>query len=173
MYKKLLSTALLASLPMLSLQAESNLTKADPFESFFKDDPFFKDFQKIQEDMNRAFENMHKRAFINMPDISNHGFSMKLKTDVTDKGDYYEVLVDIPNMDKAKLEVTAKDGILSISAQSQSRKEQKEGDKVIRQERFIGSFSRSMTLPKDADEAKMNTEYKDGVLKVTIGKNSP
>jgi len=170
MYKKLLSTALLASLPMLSLQAENNLTKTDPFESLFKDDPFFKDFQKIQEDMNRAFENMHKRAFINMPNVPKNGFSMKLKTDVTDKGDHYEVLVDMPNIDKSKLEVTAKDGILSISAQSQSRKEQKEGDKVIRQERFIGSFSRSMTLPKDADEAKMNTEYKDGVLKVTIGK---
>jgi len=172
MYKKLLSTALLASLLMLTLQAQSNLTKADPFESFFKDDHFFKDFQKIQEDMNRAFENMQKRAFISMPNISNHGFSMNLKTDVTDKGDHYEVLVDMPNIDKSKLEVTAKNGILSISAQSQSRKEQKSGDKIIRQERFIGSFSRSMTLPKNANEAKMRTEYKDGVLKITIGKNN-
>jgi HSP20 family protein len=98
------------------------------------------------------------------------GFSSTFKTDVNDKGDHYEVVADLPGMDKAKIDVKAENGMLSINAQSETKKEQKEDNKVIRQERFIGSFHRSMSLPKDANEGKMTTEYKDGVLRIKIPK---
>jgi len=177
MFQKILTTALLATLPMVYAQADHNVTQNNPFSSIFKDDPFFQDFQKLQADMDKLFEQFHQHSFHGMPMMhipSNvgSGFSMTLKTDVIDKKDHYEVIADLPNMDKSNIDVKAEKGVLTIKAESQKSDEEKKGDKVIRQERFIGSFYRSMTLPKDADEVKVSTEYKEGVLTVTIPKRS-
>jgi len=178
MFKKAIITTLLALLPMVSLQADNNLTNSDPFGSVFQDDPFFKDFQKLQSDMDKVFENFHKRAFSHMPmmhvptDLKSEFGSINLKTDVVDKGDHYEVVADLPNVDKPNIDVTAKDGVLTIKAESKKSNDEKKGDKIIRQERFVGSFYRSMTLPKDANEGAVKTEYKDGVLTVTIPKRA-
>ncbi len=175
MIKRVLSTALLALLPMGAIHADNNITK-QPFENLFANDPFFQDFQQLQSDMDKIFENFHQRAFAHMPKISipsgfgSSGFSSTFKTDVNDKGDYYEIVADLPGMDKAKIDVKAENGMLSINAQSETQKEQKKGDKIIRQERFVGSFHRSMSLPKDANGDKMTTEYKDGILRVKIPK---
>jgi len=43
-------------------------------------------------------------------------------------------------------------------------------DTIIKQERFVGSFYRAMSLPNDADSDKMTTNYKNGVLSVNIPK---
>jgi HSP20 family protein len=177
MFKKIVSTALLALLPMVVVHADNNLTKSDPFGSVLKDDPFFQDFQKLQSDMDKLFETFHKRAFTRMPmmhvpsDVGS-GFSMKLRTDVIDKGNHYEVVADLPNMDKANIDVKAENGVLSIKAESRKSNEEKKEGKIIHQERFVGSFYRSMSLPSDADEEKVTTEYKDGTLTVTIPKKS-
>jgi HSP20 family protein len=177
MFRKVLTTSLLATLPMVAIAMENNLTKNSPFGSAFKDDPFFQDFQKLQMDMDKLFETFHKRAFTGMPMIhvpSNlkSGFSMKLKTDVTDKGSYYEVVADLPNIDKPNIDVKAENGVLSIKAESKKNNEEKKDNKIIHQERFVGSFYRSMTLPKDADEGNISSEYKDGLLTIKIPKTS-
>jgi HSP20 family molecular chaperone IbpA len=177
MFKKTVSTALLALLPMVAVHADSNLTKNDPFGSVLEDDPFFQDFQKLQADMDKLFETFHEKSFSRMPmmhipsDIGS-GFSMRLRTDVIDKGTYYEVIADLPNMDKANIDVHAKNGVLTIKAESKKSNEEKKEGKIIRQERFVGSFYRSMNLPTDADEGKVTSEYKNGTLIVTIPKKS-
>jgi len=116
----------MTGIPLITIHADNSLIKAEPFGSAFKDDPFFKDFQKMQADMDKIFENFHKRAFSRMPMMHipsnlNSGFPMRLKTDITDKGNHYEVLADLPNIDQSKIEVKSVNGILSISAQSESK----------------------------------------------------
>jgi len=168
---KLLMATLIAS----SLNADSNITKTplDPFAN----DPMFKEFQKLQEDMNRIFNSFHKRFFSNIeiPTIGNlnsGAFSMSVKTDVVDRGDRYEIKANLPGVDKKSIKVEVKNSILSIKAETKKEREEKKGDRLIRQERFIGSFYRAMSLPDDADSDKLKTEYKDGVLTITIPKKS-
>jgi len=170
MLKKTVTTALLALMPMVSIQADSNITK-DPFAN----DPMFKDFQKLQQDMNKIFENFHKQFFsdMNIPQIPvdmGSGFSISVKTDVVDKGDHYEVKADLPGVDQKAINVKVKDNILSIEAKTQKSKEDKKGDKIIKQERFVGSFYRAMSLPSDANIGKMTTDYKNGVLTINLPK---
>ena len=170
MLKKIITTALLAIVPMVSIQADSNITK-DPFAN----DPMFKEFQKLQSDMNKIFENFHKQFFSDMsvPQIPvdiGSGFSISVKTDVVDKGDHYEVKADLPGVDQKAINVKVKDNILSIEAKTQKSKEDKKGDKIIKQERFVGSFYRAMSLPSDANADKMTTDYKNGVLTINIPK---
>jgi len=170
MLKKIITTALLALVPMVSIQADSNITK-DPFAN----DPVFQEFQKLQQDMNKIFENFHKQFFSDMsiPQIPvdiGSGFSISVKTDVVDKGDHYEIKADLPGVDQKAIKVKVKDNILSIEAKTQSSKEDKKGGKIIKQERFIGSFYRAMSLPSDANTDKMTTDYKNGVLTINIPK---
>lgn len=41
---------------------------------------------------------------------------------------------------------------------------------VYAQERFVGAFRRVVSLPEDADPGRVNASYRDGFLRVTVGK---
>jgi len=170
MLKKIFSIALLALMPVVSIQADTNISR-DPFAN----DPLFQDFQRLQADMNKMFENFHKQFFSDMkmaqiPMGMDSGFSMSVKTDVVDRGEYYEITADLPGVEQNAIKVNVKDNILSIEAKTQKSKEDKKDNKIIRQERFVGSFYRAMSLPADANSDKMTTEYKNGVLRIKIPK---
>jgi HSP20 family protein len=85
----------------------------------------------------------------------------------TDKG--YVVTFDMPGMDKSKIDVQVKDGTLYVSGERSSSEESK-GDKMYRQERSFGYFSRTIPLPKDAKPDSVQAKYDNGVLMVTIDK---
>ena len=172
MKKTLLKTALLATLPLVAIQADNNLTTLNPFA----DDPAFKHFQKLHDEMNRVFEEFNHDFFSDMQIDANFRdhFSNRLgihpKTDFVDRGDNYELKVDLPGMDKRQIEVTLKDNLISIHAKNERKNEEKKDNKIIHQERFFGEVSRTMSLPKDADPLNYKSDYKDGVLTVTIEK---
>jgi HSP20 family protein len=167
MFKNFLKTMLLVTLPVASIQADSNLSK-DPFAN----DPIFQHFQKMQEDMNKIFEEFNHNAFADMkidPSFSK-GFSFSPDTDLKDKGDEYELKMDLPGMDDKSIQIDVQDNYLSVTAKSEESKEQKEDGKIIHQERHVGMIQRGMTLPKDADAHKYKSDYKNGVLTITIPK---
>ena len=60
--------------------------------------------------------------------------------------------------------------MLSISGERKAEKEEKT-KKYHRVERSYGSFVRSFTLPEGGDPAKVNAEFKDGVLNVHLAKS--
>ena len=163
----MLKTLLLATLPMVALQADTNLSKSP-----FANDPIFQHLQKMQEEMNRVFADFNNNAFKGMmidPSFSK-GFSVKPDTDLVDQGDNYELKMDLAGMDDKSIKIEVKDNYLSVEAKSETQKEQKEGDKIIHQERHVGMVQRGMTLPKDADAEHYKSDYKNGVLTITIPK---
>ena len=60
--------------------------------------------------------------------------------------------------------------LLTVSGERKLEKEEK-GKKFHRIERAFGAFARSFTLPDGTDAAKVNAEFKDGVLKVHLPKS--
>ena len=167
MKKQLLKTLLLATLSMVAIQADNNLS-ANPFEN----DPMFKHFQKLQEDMNKVFEEFNHNALsgIKVDPNFEKGFSFSPDTDLKDKGDAYELKMDLPGMDDKSIKIEVQDNYLSVTAKNEESKEQKEDGKIIHQERHVGVIQRGMTLPKDADAQKYKSDYKNGVLTITIPK---
>ncbi len=55
---------------------------------------------------------------------------------------------------------------------SNRKKKKKQGNKLVRSERYYGKQYRSFTLAHDVDETKADAEYKDGVLKLTLPKKA-
>jgi HSP20 family protein len=73
-------------------------------------------------------------------------------------------------MDPKDIEISLSEGVLTIRGEKKQEKEEKEeGYHLI--ERSYGSFTRSIRLPKDVQNDKINASFKNGVLKVVLPKS--
>lgn len=76
----------------------------------------------------------------------------------------YELRAELPGVDPAKdVDITVRDGILTIKAERSERKERNG-----RSEFSYGSFARSVALPAGADEDNIKASYDSGILTVTV-----
>jgi HSP20 family protein len=89
--------------------------------------------------------------------------------DITEDKNEYLIKADLPEVKREDLHVTVENGVLTVTGERKFEKEEKD-KKYHRVERSYGSFTRSFSLPDDADSAKVNAEFKDGVLKVHVAK---
>lgn len=89
--------------------------------------------------------------------------------DITESDDEYVISADLPGVKKNDLTVECREGTLSIRGEKKSeREETREKARVL--ERRYGAFSRSCSLPSDADPDRIDAKFQDGVLKVHIHK---
>jgi len=85
------------------------------------------------------------------------------------KDDSYELRAELPGVDPDKdVEITVRDGVLSIKAERSEKKETNG-----RSEFLYGSYSRSVTLPLGADEDAIKASYDKGILTVTVPVTKP
>lgn len=85
--------------------------------------------------------------------------------------DTIEVMALAPGLDPASLQLTTDRGLLVISGERGSEvPESGERVSVYAQERFAGTFRRVVSLPEEADPGKVEATYRDGILRVTVGK---
>lgn len=96
-----------------------------------------------------------------------------MKTDVRESSDGYEVAVDLPGFAKEDINVDLNNGYLTISATKNLNKDEQDGDKrVIRQERYTGSCSRSFYVG-DLRPEEIRCKYESGVLTIDMPKADP
>ena len=63
-------------------------------------------------------------------------------------------------------------GAALFAAKVERGSELKEGERVVRRERYAGSVSRAFTLAAEIDDEKASAQYKDGVLTLTLPKRA-
>ena len=90
--------------------------------------------------------------------------------DITEDDKEFLIKAELPEMKKEDIKVIAEDGVLQISGERKFEKEEKK-KKYHRIERSYGSFLRTFTIPEGANSAKVNAEFKDGVLTVHLPKD--
>lgn len=93
-------------------------------------------------------------------------------SDASSDEEAYRISIELPGVSEDDIEVTCEAGVLVISGEKSSSREDK-GDTWYFSERQYGSFRRSFRLPQDADEAKIEAHMKDGVLEITVAKAKP
>ncbi|AJG19749.1 Hsp20/alpha crystallin family protein [Cupriavidus basilensis] len=96
------------------------------------------------------------------------GFAFKVDVTETDKA--YSLVAEIPGAKKEDIEVCVDRGTVMISAKVEKSSEQKEGERVIRRERYSGAMQRAFTLDSAVDEGKVDASYENGVLRVVLPK---
>ena len=85
------------------------------------------------------------------------------------KGDLV-VKAELPGIDPKDIDISLDEGVLTIKGEKRQEKEEKqEGYHLI--ERRYGSFTRSIRLPGEIQNERINASYKNGVLKITLPKS--
>jgi HSP20 family protein len=96
----------------------------------------------------------------------------RARMDVLDKGEKFEVKVDLPGVRKEDIDVSVEGHRVSISARLKEEKEVKEGDRVLHSERSYTSYARVFELPVEVSDAGAEAAYDNGVLTLTLPKKA-
>jgi HSP20 family protein len=91
---------------------------------------------------------------------------------VSETPEEYRIEAELPGVKEEDIEVNIEEGVLTLRGERREEKEEK-GKKFHRMESSYGSFMRSFTLPEDADEDKIDADYKDGLLTVRVPRTEP
>jgi len=97
---------------------------------------------------------------------------IQIKIDVSEDDKAYTVHAEIPGVKKEDIHVTVDGSQVAISAEVKNEKEVKEGEKVLRSERYYGKVSRAFVLEQDVDETSAQAKYNDGILELRLPKRS-
>jgi len=90
---------------------------------------------------------------------------------ISEADDKFTIDIELAGVDKEDVDISVKDGILSIKGEKKMKKEEKDEDnKYHRVEISYGEFVRSFTLPKDVESDKISASYDAGVLKLDVPK---
>ena len=96
--------------------------------------------------------------------------AINMKTDVSESKTAYDVVIDLPDMDKKDISITYDNDILTVSAHRNSLNNASDKDgNLIMNERSYGRFSRQYRLP-DVDRQQISAKYEDGSLKINLPK---
>lgn len=96
----------------------------------------------------------------------------QIKLEVSEDDKAYTVLAEIPGVKKEDIKVSIEGSQVAISAEVKNEKEAKDGQKLLRSERFYGQVSRAFALAQEVDEATAEAKYSDGVLALTLPKRA-
>ncbi len=132
----------------------ANITRYDPFDVALE--PF--------DDLFKGF--FRPVRFEGQPQ------QMQIKMDVKEDDKAYTVHAEIPGVKKEDIHVTIEGNQVSISAEVKKEKEEKQGEKVLRSERYYGKVYRSFSLGHEVDEATSVAKYNEGVLDLTLPKKA-
>ena len=126
-----------------------------------------REMEEAQNPFNRFFSVgfPNRMGSGEIPSLAVADWSPEVDISEDDRG--YLLKADLPEMKKDDVRVTVEDGVLSVSGERKTEKEDQK-KKFHRIERSFGNFRRSFTLPEDADSTKVTAEFRDGVLKVHL-----
>lgn len=116
------------------------------------------------EPVGDMLQNMFRRWRI-VPDMD-----LPFRVDVSESDGSYTVTADLPGVKKEDINVAVERGTVMISATLEKTSEVKEGDRLIREERYSGTMQRAFTLGRDIDAEKIDASFENGVLRVVVPK---
>lgn len=130
-----------------------------------------RDLLDVEREFNKMFNTLGSRFGLTKKDVDEeyeNAVWMPL-TDIYEDKDNYYIKADLPGIKKGDVKISYSDGNLSISGERAQEKETKDA-KFHRIERSFGKYYRSFNIPKEIKEDKIEAEFKDGQLNITIPK---
>jgi len=89
--------------------------------------------------------------------------------DVAENEKEFLVRAEVPGIDKKDIDITLSEGLLTIKGEKKFENDEK-SENFHRRESCYGSFTRSFRLPLEIENNKIEANYKDGVLNITLPK---
>ncbi len=123
-------------------------------------------------DFRHGFEQLFNRFLTGWPAIREAEFTPFALTPpieawVDREAKKYHLRMALPGVDQNKVDVNVQGNTLSITAERKASREAKDMDYLYR-ELSYGTFQRTVTLPEGVETEKLNAEYNNGLLEITM-----
>ena len=130
----------------------------------------YNDLSRLHDEIDAMFDN-----FFAPSSFEREPFQMKSdflpSLDVTSDDKAYAMKVELPGVAPEAVKLEVNDGVLTISGEKKEETKDEQTKEV--RECSYGSFTRSMTLPEDADAEHITATSKNGILTVSIPRKAP
>ena len=135
-------------------------------------------FDGLRREVDRLFEDFQlgawrspfgRGAFDIQPFWRGDLWSRTPAVDIVDKENAYELSAELPGLDENSIDVKFSDGTLTIKGEKRDEREEKKKNFYLAERRY-GSFQRSFSIPEGVDAARIEANFKNGVLTVTLPK---
>ena len=110
------------------------------------------------------------RGFFVRPMNLDTAAPVQLRIDVSETEGAYSVRAEIPGVKKEDIHVAIEGNQVEISAEVKNERDVKEGEKLLRSERYFGKVYRAFALGNDVDETATEARYADGILELKLPK---
>jgi len=121
--------------------------------------------------LDETFDDLLKGFFVRPMAFDNQA-QAQFRIDVKEDDGAYVVQAEIPGVKKEDINVTINGNQVTISAEVKREREDKQGEKVLRSERYYGKVYRAFSLAQDVDEASAQAKYNEGVLELRLPKKA-
>jgi HSP20 family protein len=122
--------------------------------------------------LDNAVDELMRGFFVRPMNYEAPAVPAQVRVDVTENDKSYVVRAEIPGVKKEDINVAIDGNQVEISAEVKKEKDAKDGEKVLRTERYYGKVYRAFTLGQDIDDAATQAKYADGVLELTLAKKA-
>lgn len=125
----------------------------------------------------RRMDRLAKSAFGDMSDVFDNFFNTftasfnggMMRSDIKDKGNEYEVDIELPGVKKEDIDINLENGYLTVAVNT-TEETNDEKDNYIVKERRYGGYQRSFRLNSNVKKSDIKAAYKNGILALTIPK---
>jgi HSP20 family protein len=121
--------------------------------------------------LDETFDDLLKGFFVRPMAFDNQA-QAQFRIDVKEDDGAYVVQAEIPGVKKENINVTINGNQVTISAEIKREREDRQGEKVLRSERYYGKVYRAFSLAQDVDEASAQAKYNEGVLELRLPKKA-
>lgn len=91
--------------------------------------------------------------------------------EMVEKDNKYVVKAELPGIKEDDIEITVKDGYMTVKGEKKYENDVKEEDYYYRETSY-GTFHRTLSLPADVVESKIEANYDDGILEIVLPKTT-
>jgi HSP20 family protein len=121
---------------------------------------------------DEAFDDLFRGFFVRPVSYDAPAGAAQFRVDVSENEKAYVLRAEVPGVKKEDINVTIDGDTVAISAEVKQEKDVKNGDRVLRSERYYGKLYRAFTLGQAVEEAGTHARYADGVLELTLPKKA-
>lgn len=122
---------------------------------------------------NSLFDDLFRDApgFFVRP-VQDDRLPAQIRVDVKETPVAYTLDAEVPGVAKDDIQITIEGNVVTLRAEIKQEEAQRDGERVLRSERYRGAVSRAFQLPQDIDEAASKARYDNGVLHLTLAKKT-
>lgn len=100
------------------------------------------------------------------------GQALEIRVDVKESNSDYIVHAELPGVAKNDIQVEIEGNRVSITGEVKREAEKKDGERLLRSERYYGAVARSFALSHEIDEPHAEAKFENGVLTLTLPKKT-